>query len=1122
MAILATLAVSGEPQTRASLLARLWPDYDDSSGRTNLRRDLSYLRRTVGSEHFIADRNQVQLDLAAGLWVDVHHFQALLTEADAHNHDDRPLCNRCLAALMEAAGLYRGELLAGFSLADAPTFDEWLFFERDSLRNQVATIWQRLARHRGRMAEFDTATDDARHWLALDSLHEPAHRLLMRLYAWSGQQAAALRQYETCRQLLQEELDVAPDPETIALFEAIKARQLSPPVPVPAPEASTPASLQKTIATDVVPEQANIPHNLPSQPTPFIGRESELAALDELLVDPDKRLVTIVGAGGMGKTRLALAAAERQLDGGGSIGVGPTHGVYFVALAPLSSVDHIVPAMAEALDFPMDSGGQQTRTPRRQILDYLRRKQMLIVMDNFEHLLDGAEIVTDILGAAPGVQVLASSRERLHLNQEQIFAIEGLEFPDWETPQEAATYSAVRLFIQSAQRIQHDFALAADDLTYLSRICRLVGGLPLAVELAAGWVDMLSLADIAAEIQKSLGFLESEIRDVVARHQSMRAVFDASWQRMSAAEQQIFPQLSVFRGGFTRRAGQEVTGASLRQLGQVVSKSLLQYDRSRDRYQIHGLLRQYGAEKMAEDKELDTSVHDRHSAYYCAALQEREGELKGVRQQEALAEIEVDFENCRAAWNWAVAERHVEEVEPAIECLGYFFEWQGRYQEGGTAFRILVAALEDTPSSYDRLVLAKALAWRSVFEQVLGKTDAAKASLEQSVKLLDECGLMSPVASSCRAFALLQLGHLAHKADITEARPLYEKSLALYRELGQQWETAIVLAALGYVVGAVGDYDEAQALQKEALEIQQALGDKRSAAYILASMSTWARYQRRGAESERLAHESVVMARAANNRTVLAQSLKNLGMSCAFLGQYERQCAYLAESVALSEELGDADRLPDAFFGLSVAHGNLGQYEQGRSVAQKGLTLTQETGRNHITAMLLWNLGMMRVAQGDFAQAKQKLQESLKFFEISGKRTEMTFALGSLGLAEHGLGNSDRARQYVYDALQMVRGTPDHISFLLLIPQAALLLSDQGKVELAIELWVSASQQPFASAATNRDLYDHHITTAVASLPPNAAAAAQARGRELDLREAAEKLLSELAELGWGADTEAN
>jgi DNA-binding SARP family transcriptional activator len=316
LAMLVYLVINEQPQTRESLLALLWPDYDPSSGRTNLRRDLSYLRRTLGGEFIVADRSQVGLNLEAGLWVDAHHFRALLATAQAHNHNGERLCESCATALTEAAGLHAGVLMAGFSLPDAPEFDEWLFFERESLRRELAGALQALVSHHVAQAEYETAIGYGRRWLALDPLHEPAHRELMQLYAWSGQQAAALRQYEESVRLLDAELGVAPEDETTALYEAIKLRRLQMPDRVVVQESvgveekSALHPISPTPLPDSIPHTSHV-HNLPQQTTPFVGREQELAKIAGNLADPACRLITILGPGGIGKTRLGIEAAAQ-------------------------------------------------------------------------------------------------------------------------------------------------------------------------------------------------------------------------------------------------------------------------------------------------------------------------------------------------------------------------------------------------------------------------------------------------------------------------------------------------------------------------------------------------------------------------------------------------------------------------------------------------------------------------------------------------------------------------------------------------------------------------------------------------------------------------------------------
>jgi len=558
---------------------------------------------------------------------------------------------------------------------------------------------------------------------------------------------------------------------------------------------------------------------LPHQGTPFVGRAAELSALDALFAVSATRLVTLLGPGGMGKTRLAIALAEQLL----AVERFPD-GVCFVSLAPLSAPEQIVPALAEALGFPLDSGKQRVRPPRQQVLDYLREKQLLLVLDNVEHLLGdadegagAADLIAALLEAAPRVAILATSRERLQLREEHRYPLGGLDIPGAEDP---SNYSAVALFVQRAQPLRPGFAPEQDDLGVVAQICRLVDGMPLAIELAAGWVDTLALPDIAVEIARGLDLLATELRDVPARHRSMRAVFDATWQRMGAAEQAVFARFSVLRGGGTRGAVQAVTGATLPQLHALVGASLLYYDTRRDRYTVHELLRQYAAEKLAADPEDERATRDRHAANFCGLLRDLKADLQGARQREALLAIEADGENARAAWEWAAQRQNVALIDQAIDSLGHFYEWQGRAEEGAAAYR-LAGVLVGSSAPETQRVRAKILTWQSWCAHILGDT-AAGALLEQSEYLLDGLDRTDVDTRAERAFVLLHAGQLAAERDFPAARAAYEQSRALFRALGDRWGEAMALFGLGdATLNLAGDYDLAERWLSESLALRR-------------------------------------------------------------------------------------------------------------------------------------------------------------------------------------------------------------------------------------------------------------------------------------------------------------
>jgi predicted ATPase len=611
--------------------------------------------------------------------------------------------------LSTAVELYRTDFLTGFSLSGCSDFDTWQTYQTEHLRQRLAAALDRLVEIYQSLSDYETALTYARRRLTLDPLHEPAHRALMMLYAISDQPSAALRQYAQCHDTLSTELDLAPGVETTALYHRIRSGDFQ---QVTVGDASPPIDKLPLL----LPKSARSPvrHNLPPEPTPFIGRQDELNTLDTLLATPEVRLITIAGAGGTGKTRLALAAAQRQVNQANF-----AHGIYFISLARLSDPDLIVPAIAEALNFTF----YEKVAPRQQLLNYLGQKKMLLILDNFEHLLGiadsgepvGVDLVKAVLQHAPQVKLLITSRERLHLRQEQLYPIHGLTFSDQITAEAVISSDAVSLFLQCARRIRPELRVEADDLTDLIDICRLVEGMPLGLELAAAWVDLLSLADIATEIQESLDFLISDDHDRPDRHRSMRAVFDTTWQRLTEVEQQVLVQLSIFRGGFTRAAAQAVMGSSLATLAALTNKSLLHYHRSRDRYEIHALLRQYGEEKLTLASTSEKAAYDRHCAYYCSQLHQLESELKGSRRPRAIKEIEADIQNIRVAWQWASNQGQVERLHEALESLNRFYEWQGMDQEGEAVCFHTTKNLASITTPISLRLSAQLFAWQGVF-----------------------------------------------------------------------------------------------------------------------------------------------------------------------------------------------------------------------------------------------------------------------------------------------------------------------------------------------------------------------------------------------------------------------
>jgi len=721
-ALLAYLTMTGQLHSRDTLAALLWPDQPQTKARANLRRELTRLRNLLGKDQFVADRETISLNKAVGLWVDVTHFQAQLALARRCPHPETAgpeaeACANCLPYLKAAVDTYSADFLAGFSAPDSLDFEEWQLFQAEGLRQDLSSALARLVEGYRHTAHFDQAISQAHRWLALDSLNEVAHQHLMALYDQTGQHAAALRQYELCAGILAEELDAAPQPETIALYEQIRARDGL------VESVSTDSSWRETLRATQAPQ-----HNLPPALTPFIGRAADLAELKARLQDPNCRLLTLVGPGGSGKTRLAQEVAATQ------IGHYP-HGVFFVPLASIQSVETIVPAVAEALEFSFHGGGE----PQQQLLTYLRQKRMLLILDNFEHLLAGVDIVTGILATASEVKILTTSRANLNVQSEHLFPVTGLDFPADEAQQVTAAYSAINLFVSSANRIQPALDMKAD-LADVAQICRLVQGMPLAVLLAAAWAELLTPAEIVSEIEHSLDFLAADWADLPDRQRSMRAVFDHSWRLLTGREQAVFRAVSVFRGGFTREAVQVVADASLEALMRLSNKSLL-HRLPGDRYEVHELLRQYVAEKLAESGPEEAKIQQKHSHYYFEFLIQRQEALaKDKPDRAVLVAIDQEIENIRVAWQWVRTRGDMKMIEGFVTCLWFFYKHKTWYQE---AISVLNQAC-----SLEAVPLRLGAHWHSLLGEAhwnLGQLASARRHTLQTLQMLGQPLAGSPV-----------------------------------------------------------------------------------------------------------------------------------------------------------------------------------------------------------------------------------------------------------------------------------------------------------------------------------------------------------------------------------------
>jgi predicted ATPase/class 3 adenylate cyclase len=687
--------------------------------------------------------------------------------------------------------------------------------------------------------------------------------------------------------------------------------------------------------------------NLPAPRTSFVGRSDELASIDRMLDEPDCRLLTLVGPGGVGKTRLALEAAARRIDR-------YQHGVHFVPLVGVPAPDLLAPAVAESLQFQVDNA-HSAIPARDQLVDFLRERATLLVLDNFEHLLDARDLLTQVIEQAPQVELLTTSRERLQVQSEWVLDLDGLA--NGSGNGNAGDSAAVRLFVDRARQVDSRYTLTDGERSDVERVCRLVNGMPLGIELAAAWASTLPCSEIADEIERNLGFLETSMRDVPERHRSLRAAFDQSWQLLSDDERRVFSRLAVFRATFAREAAAAVAGAGLAELHGLVGKSLLRRA-GVGRFELHELLRQYAAERLTAEQAELTDARESHARYYVGMLAERADALLAERMMEARDELRVEIDNLRAAAEWAVVQWSEDDARAVLTSLQAFF-WAHDWHEGSQTFAQLVELLEPSPGAPLDVgdasnVLLCALAYETYLGSALGYDERldtiAKAclpvlrerrltrelgvcllalgtndcyrdvyaesavSLEEAVDVARSVGDRLIVAGSLSWLGFVRL----LVDDLTGAREAFEDCREVSAELGGPLMLGFAISKLGLLADAEGDYAKAIRLHLEARELFAKAGDDAGAGYTRsrASMSAYCLGDfEQALEHARAGYDGF---EHANHRWGMAAALCRLGFAAAALGHFDEAREHSRRALELAQEMQATSLLLHALSGIGV------------------------------------------------------------------------------------------------------------------------------------------------------------------------------------------------------------
>jgi predicted ATPase/DNA-binding SARP family transcriptional activator len=910
------------PQSRAHLAFVIWPDSSDAQAQSNLRTLLVRLRRALpDADRFVSvDAQTLQWRRDAPYTLDVLEFErSLAAAAAAEQRGDLPTARYALEA---AINWYHGDLLPG-------SYDDWLLSERERLRQALIAALERLALLLEMQRDYSAAIQTAQQLLRQDPLHEATYQHLMRLHERSGDRAGALRVYRTCAMVLARELAVEPGPITRAAYDRLM--QIEPPVDERQDHPGLASNRQL--------------NNLPIALTSFVGRADERAGIAQLL--SSARLLTLTGAGGSGKTRLALAVATECL-------ANYAHGAWLVDLAALTDGRLVPQAIATVLGLREESQYPLVDT----LVEALRSRHMLLLLDNCEHVITScAGLVQTFLNACPQIQVLATSREPLGVAGEITWHVPPLAVPNPQrrySLEELGQCEAVRLFVERAAAALPSFTLTQINAAAVAQSCRRLDGIPLAIELAAARVKILSVAQLAERLDDGLRLLAAGGRTTPPRHQSLRAAIDWSYMLLPDAERALFRRLAVFVGSWTLEAAEAISAdphlepgaiakaAVLELLAQLVDKSLVVVEIPTDsvaRYRLLELMRQYAHEQLQASNEA-ALVALRHATFFLGLAETAEIELDGPQQVQWLDQIEIEHDNLHTALRWSFEHGALELALRLSGALGRFWALRGYLSEG-------------------RRWLDAALAHRSV------------------------------VAAPLEAKVIYAAGMLAYRqGDYGQAETYFGDFLALQRELGHQQGVGDALAALGAVCYSRGDYAAARARYQESLTVWRALGDQLGIADALGRLGEAVMAEGDLAATRALLEESLALLQTGGNKQSIARVLGQLGEAARLQGDDDRAANYYQKSLVLVRELGYKGQIASVLHNLG--HVALHQRDSSGAMARfaESLALFQKLGSKHGIASCLSGLGMVASVKGQSRQAIRLFGAALSMFDSIGATFE--------------------------------------------------------------------------------------------------------------------------------------
>lgn len=1017
-ALVAYLACNPHIYPRDVLADLLWDDRTQKQALGNLRVVLNSLRRELSSFVTIT-RQSVQLKRTDQLWADANEFEHLVVPL-LHS---APLTTTTVSDLHRALSLYKGDFLAGFFLRDAHQFDEWLSFERERYHIGAVRAAQMLANHYLSTHDYAHGIGVAQRWVQLDNLNEMAHQTLMELLVYAGQRTAALEHYQQhLSKTSSEGIELSSEFE--AFYQQLTRDELT-----------TEIEGLRISPMGSEPYTTSVPHNLPSALMPIIGRAEELKQIQQRIEDSNCRLLTIIGMGGVGKTRLALEAC--QLLAKSTAGAGLfSDGIFLIRLDRIEAEQPLLSVVANAIGYTFSGPYEQSK----QFLQYLRGRSMLLLLDNFEHLLQHSDFLLEILHHAPDVKIIVTSRARLEFLGEWLLAIDGLPCPPSSAEQDAAgakhyktiawhEYPATNLFILTAQAVLPDFR-AEEERDSIVSICQVLDGLPLGIQLAAAAVHTHRCQEIATSIQRNLDFINTNMRNLPGRHRSLRAIFTHSWELLSDAEKVAFADLAVFVDGFSEEQATAVAAVSKDILTQLSAKSLIQLTQGTftanqhkeqsaqhyHRYQMHSVLHHFAVEMLAKDPENESLRRQQHSLYFCHFAAEQRMLLGTSQAAEASAALALEIENLRAGWRYALIHHWHDLLCDMLPALIRFYLLRGYLQDAHTFLENAISEIEgwlSTNEQNQQRLIANLYGHKAEVEIEFGHYEKAILAARYAIDhaktandhLSEALGTLhwgialnyqghykraKEQLQSCLTLAqkeeLVQIEATAHRylginsfyqGDYTAGRLHHEVAIRLYQENNNLVDELRTYHSLAMLYFYTGDYSQARQYYERCRQAYQEIGDRPTLSLTLNNLGAVSSHLGDYANALRSFEDALAIRRQIGDRQMEGLTLANMGLLAHLMNNQRQALEYCTQALEVSLEIGERDT--EAFARTCLGHAllELGRVAEATINYEQAAEIRKNNGQLTQALEPLAGLARVHLRLGDATAALVYVEEIL-------------------------------------------------------------------------------------------------------------------------------------------------